>query len=58
MTGMTAWLCSWDDRRVVVWADTIEQARLEARRSAGMHVAVKARLATQTERDEAERGAA
>lgn len=55
---MAAWLCSWDDQRRVVWAWTIDEARLEARKEAGPHVAVKARLATHAEQAEAEKGAA
>lgn len=50
-----AWMCRWHDGRIVVWADSIEQARLIARDHAGPTVAVSARLATTAERAEAER---
>ena len=58
MDTRVAWLCRWADQQTVVWADTIEQARLEARRHAGPHAAVSARLATHAEVAEWERGAA
>lgn len=43
-----AWTCKWGtDQQLVVYADTIEEARTEARRqAAGPDVAVFARLAT------------
>ena len=49
------WMCRWDDLQLVVWAPTIEQARLAAREHAGPVVPVSARLATHSERDEAKR---
>lgn len=51
-----AWLCSWPGFTQVVWARTIEEARLEARKDAGPTVAVGARLATQAEVKEGDRG--
>lgn len=47
--GRYAWLCRWTDHALVVWADSIEQARLEARRHAGPTAAVSSRLATTAE---------
>lgn len=50
------WLCRWQGPdtplQLVVWAETIEQARLEARHHAGPTTAVAARLATNTEAGE------
>jgi hypothetical protein len=45
----TAWLCRWDGAVLLVWASTIEQARLNARRYAGPNTPVAARLATRQE---------
>jgi hypothetical protein len=48
-----AWLCRWAGGELVVRADSIEQARLEARAVAGPAAAVSARLATRVEAGEA-----
>lgn len=47
--GNFPWMCRWDNLEVVVWAPTIEEARLGARQQAGPTVAVAARLATHSE---------
>lgn len=44
-----AWMCQWDGFTQVVWAATIQEARLVARREAGPHAPIKARLATTKE---------
>lgn len=43
------WWCQWDGYTQLVYAKTIEEARLIARQTAGPTVAVKARLATMEE---------
>lgn len=47
------WICTWthdnEALALLVHADTIEEARLEARRHAGPTLAVGARLATRAE---------
>ncbi len=48
------WLCRWDDVELLVNAATIEDARLEARRHAGPHSSVSARLATRGEMNDPE----
>lgn len=54
---VVAWLCRWADRYEIVYATTIEGARLAARAHAGPSVPVSARLASQSERAEWERSA-
>lgn len=49
--GRTAWLCRWHGGQLLVWAWTIEEARLEARHIAGPNAAVQARLATNNEKN-------
>jgi hypothetical protein len=44
-----AWICRWDGATLLVWAPSIEQARLNARRYAGPNTPVAARLATRQE---------
>lgn len=52
---VVAWLCRWADQELVVWATTIEGARLQARQHAGPTVPVSARLASRHEQAQWER---
>ena len=49
-----AWLCRWADKQLLVWATTIENARLAARVHAGPNAPVSARLATRSEQADPE----
>lgn len=48
-TTDVAWYCRWHGGETLVWARTIQDARLQARQLAGPTVAVSARLATRLE---------
>lgn len=48
-----AWLCRWSGGELIVWARTIQDARLQARANgAGPNAPVTARLATRLEQGE------